>query len=225
MSAPQSNMPSIALIGGTGNLGPGLALRWAHAGYPVIIGSRTADKAEITAKELNEELGSELVFGLENAAAVQRADICALTVVQAAHAAALTGLREELQGKLLIDATARLDFPDLSPPPAPAAARLAQNILGEGVRVVAAFQNVPAKALRKNFKQPLDSDILVCADDIAAAETVIGLAEAAGLQAYYAGGLDSALTVEGITSLLVAMNRHYKSHAGTIKVAGIPHDK
>jgi NADPH-dependent F420 reductase len=225
LSAQQSDLPTIALIGGTGNLGPGLALRWAHAGYKVLIGSRLAKKAKGVAKELNKELGENLIAGFDNAAAVVQAEICALTVVQAAHEAALVGLKDNLQGKLLIDATARLDFPNLTPPPPPAAARLGQNMLGPSVRVVAAFQNVPAATLRKNWDQPLDSDILVCADDLEAAETVIKLAQAAGMQAYYAGGLDGAVTVEGITSLLVAMNRHYKAHAGTIRVAGMPREK
>lgn len=211
----------IALIGGTGNLGPGLALRWAHAGHSVYVGSRELEKAQDIAKELNDELGTVRIIGLENVDAVRRAEICVLTVVQAAHDAALESLNSELQGKILVDATARMNFPDLTPPPPPSAARIAQEILGEGVRVVAAFQNVPAGALRTNPTQALGSDVLVCADDLGAAQEVMELARSAGMQAYFAGDLDKAIVVEGFTSLLVAMNKHYKVHGSTLKIAGI----
>jgi len=213
---------TIAILGGTGELGPGLALRWAHAGHRVIIGSRQAEKAQGIAKELNTELGKEVIRGLQNVEAAQQADICVLTVDQQAHEAALHSVRDSVQGKILVDTTARLSFPDLTPARPPAAARIAQDLLGTEVRVVAAFQTVPAVTLRKNFSQPLDSDVLVCADDQQAAQEVMSLARDAGLRAYYAGTLDQAIVVEGITSLLVAMNKHYKTRHGTIRVAGIP---
>lgn len=215
-------MSTIALIGGTGQLGPGLALRWAYAGHTVLIGSRAADKAQAIAAELNAELGREAIRGMENAAAVAAADLAVLTVDQEAHEAALRSVKDALQGKILVDATARLSFPDLTPPAPPAAARLAQDLLGQGVRVVAAFQTVPAASLRKNFNQPLDSDVLVCSDDKDAALEVLTLATDAGLNAYYAGTLDKAIVVEGLTSVLVSMNKHYKTRHGTIKVAGVP---
>ncbi|MEX2161471.1 MAG: NADPH-dependent F420 reductase [Anaerolineales bacterium] len=213
---------TIAILGGTGQLGPGLALRWAHAGYRVIIGSRQAEKAQGVAAELNTELGKELIEGMENSAAARAADLCVLTVEQSGHQAALEIVKDAVQGKVLVDSTARLSFPSLTPPSAPAAAEIAQGILGLGVRVVAAFQTVPAASLRKNFSQPLDSDVLVCSNDIAAAESAMNLARDAGLQAYYAGALDKAIVIEGLTSLLVTMNKHYKSKHGTFKVAGIP---
>lgn len=212
---------TIAIIGGTGALGTGLALRWAYAGYTILLGSRTAEKAEAAAAELNAELGREAIQGMENTAAVAAADLAILTVEQDAHEAALTSVKDVLQGKVLLDATARLSFPALTPPAAPAAARRAQNLLGDGVKVAAAFQTVPAAALRKNIAQPLESDVLVCADDMAAAEAALELAQAAGLNGYYAGALDNAITVEGLTSILVSMNKHYRSRHGTIKVAGI----
>lgn len=212
----------IAILGGTGNLGPGLALRWAHAGHEVIIGSREAGKAQAVADDLNVELPGAGIHGLANENAVKLAELCVLTVNQEAHQPALEGLKDALQGKLLVDATARLSFPDLTPPSAPSAAQIAQAILGDGVRVVAAFQTVPAAGLRANPTEPLDSDVLVCADNDEAATLVIGLARAAGLQAYYAGGLDKSIVVEGLTSLLVTMNKHYRSRHGTIRVAGLP---
>ncbi|MCW5875757.1 MAG: NADPH-dependent F420 reductase [Anaerolineales bacterium] len=216
-----ANPQTIAIFGGTGQLGSALALRWAHAGHSVLLGSRAAEKAQAAAAELNAALGREAIQGLGNPEAAAVADICLLAVEQGAHAAALEAVREHLAGKILIDATARLNFPDLTPPAAPAAAEIAQQILGDAARVVAAFQTVPAVALRKNIAQPLDSDVLVCAADPADAETVIALAGDAGLRGYYAGGLDKAIVVEGLTSLLVTMNKHYKSRHGTFKVAGI----
>jgi len=212
---------TIAIIGGTGALGTGLALRWAHAGHKVIVGSRTAEKAATAAAELNAELGREAITGMENAAAVVAADLAILTVEQAAHEAALNSVKDALQGKVLLDATARLSFPELTPPATPAAARRAQQLLGAGVRVAAAFQTVPAAGLRKNITEPMDSDVLVCADDMDAAEAALALVHAAGLNGYYAGKLDNAITVEGLTSLLVSMNKHYKSRHGTIRIAGI----
>lgn len=211
----------IAILGGTGKEGPGLALRWAHAGYPIIIGSRMAEKAENTAAELNNRLGIHTIRGLENSDAAQAADICVLTVVQSAHQAAVSGLKEALQGKILVDATARVDFRAPAPPQPPAAARLAQEILGAGVRVVAAFQNVPAHTLKKDLDKRIDTDVLVCADDQEAAAEVIELAEAGGMKAYYAGGLDNALIVEGLTALLISVNKYYGVKTASIGLTGV----
>lgn len=216
---------TIAILGGTGQLGPGLALRWSHAGHHVIIGSRQAEKAMSVAAELNAELGIDMIEGKTNSDAAQVGDICVLTVEHTAHLSALESVKHELQGKILVDSTARVGPPDWIPPAPPAAAKIAQDLLGSEVRVVAAFQTVPAVSLRKNFAQPLDSDVLVCADDPAAAEAVMALAVDAGLQAYYAGTLDKAIVVEGLTSILVSMNKYYKSRHGTLKVAGITQHK
>ncbi len=212
---------TIAVLGGTGKEGPGLALRWASAGYKIIIGSRQTEKATATAAEINEKLGIESVLGMINSEAARKADLCILTVVQSAHQAALESLKDDLKGKILVDATARVDFRDPKPPSQPAAARNAQNLLGPDVRVVAAFQNVPAGVLKKNLDQPLDVDVLICADDVSAAEEVICLAEAAGMNGYYAGGLDNAVVVEGLTSILISMNKHYGGHSGAIRISGI----
>ncbi len=216
-----SDKPILAILGGTGKEGPGLAARWAHAGYKVFIGSRQTEKAETTAQELNTRLGILSVEGLDNASAAQRADICILTVVQAAHEEALRSLRDVLQGKVLVDATARVDFRDVRPPELPAAARQAQDILGPGVKVAAAFQNVPAHALKKNLGQPIDTDVLVCADDLEAARAVMRLAEDGGMRAFYAGGLDNAIVVEGITGLLISMNKYYGTKTASIAITGL----
>ena len=214
-------LPTIAILGGTGKEGPGLAIRWAYAGYPVLIGSRQEDKAQAVAAELNAALGFDAVRGLENGEAARRADICVLTIVQAAHQAALESLRDDLAGKIVVDATARVDFRNPLPPAPPSAGRIAQDILGPVARVVAAFQNVPAHALKKDPQQPLDAHVLVCADDQGAAAQVIELAQAAGLQAYYAGGLDNAIVVEGLTSILISLNKHYGVKTASISISGL----
>ncbi|KAA3647099.1 MAG: NADPH-dependent F420 reductase [Chloroflexi bacterium] len=216
-----TDVKTIAILGGTGKIGPGLAMRWAQAGYQIIIGSRTEDKAVGIAAEINEKLGIDSILGLENADAIQRADICVLTVVQSAHEVALTSLKDALQGKVMVDATARVEFKDPRPPQQPSAARAAQTILGDGAKVVAAYQNVPASALKKNLDQPVNADVLVCSDDVAAAELVVQLTEKAGMNGYYAGGLDNAVVVEGLTAILISMNKHYRGHSGKIQVAGI----
>ena len=213
--------PTIAILGGTGNEGPGLALRWAKLGYQVIIGSRKKDKAEATAARLNDQLGIDSILGFENGVAARKADICVLTVVHTAHNQAIDGLKEDLQGKILIDATARVDYPDAKPPAPPSAARLAQEKLGSEVRVVAAFQTVPAAALHKKLDQPVEVDVLVCADDPSDAAIANKLVEDLGMNAYYAGDLDNAIVVEGLTAILISLNKHYRSRTASIQVSGI----
>jgi NADPH-dependent F420 reductase len=216
--------PTIAILGGTGKEGPGLALRWAKLGYPVIIGSRKTEKAQATAAELNEILEIDSIRGLENSAAASQADICVLTVVYTAHQTALAGLKDVLKGKILVDATARVDFRDPKPPPPPSAARYAQDFLGDEVQVVAAFQSVPASKLRKDIDTPLGEDVLICSDDLAAAGEVIRLAESMGMRAYYAGGLDNAIVLEGLTSVLIDLNKHYGKRTASIRISGIDND-
>lgn len=216
-----TSLPTLAILGGTGKEGPGLAMRWAKAGYPIVIGSRQLEKAEATAAELNAQLGISAIHGLPNALAAQAAQICVLTVVQTAHQAILEALQPDLQGKILVDATARVDFRLPKPPSQPSAARLAQTWLGPGVRVVAAFQNVPASVLKKDLDQPLGVDVLVCSDDSTAAEEVIALADAIGMHGYYAGDLDNAVVVEGLTSILICLNKYYGSHSASIRVTGL----
>ena len=214
-------LPTIALLGGTGKEGPGLAMRWASVGYPIIIGSRQREKAQETAALLNEKLSITSVIGMENSQAARMADICVLTVVHSAHASALSGLKEALQGKILVDATARVDFRNPKPPRPPSAARYAQKMLGPGVRVVAAFQNVPAHALRKNLGARIDAEVLVCADEPDAALVVMQLAEAGGMRAYFAGDLDNAVVVEGLSSILISLNQYYQVKTASIGITGI----
>jgi NADPH-dependent F420 reductase len=218
-----SNMalPVLAFLGGTGKEGSGLALRWAMVGYSVIIGSRQMVKAQAKAAELNKALGKDIVQGMDNHNAARAADVCVLTVTHAAHQAILESLKDDLRGKILVDATARVDYREPKPPAPPSAGRIAQDLLGAEVRVVAAFQNLPASALKNNLGQSLDKDVLICADDKQAAAAITGLAEAAGMRAYYAGSLDDAIVVEGLTAILINLNKYYRTKTASIGITGI----
>ncbi len=217
-----SDLPTLAILGGTGKEGPGLALRWASAGYGIVIGSRYTEKAQVTAENLNKQLGIDTIRGMVNSEAARSADICVLTVVYTAHQAAIESLFDSLQGKILVDATARVDFRDPKPPPPPSAARMAQDKLGPGVRVVAAFQNIPAHMLKKRLGESLEADVLVCADDLDAAQQVMRMAQDAGMSAFFAGDLDNAVVIEGLTSIAISLNKHYGVKTASIAVTGIP---
>ena len=211
----------IAIIGGTGNEGPGLAMRWASAGYRVIIGSREENKAVKTAERLKTQLSLDTITGMQNNNAIRNSDICVLTVVYNAHRAALESLKFDLQGKILIDTTARIDFRDPKPPDPPSAARIAQTILGQDVKVVAAFQNVPAHALKKDLNKPIDTDVLVFSDAKDSADITIDLAKAGGMRAFFAGSLDNSIVAEGITAVLIDINKNYGVKSASIRITGL----
>ena len=215
----------IAILGGTGNLGTGLARRWAQAGYRVIIGSRTQEKAEQAVAELKAlmaERGVDAVNveAMDNLAAAEAADIAALTVPFAHQRDTLELLKNALQGKILIDVTVPLVPPKVARVQLPeegSAGQIAQQILGDGVQVVSAFQNVAAVHLQEGSE--LDCDVLVCGDSKDARAAVIELVEAAGLRGFHAGSIANAAAVEAMTSLLIFINKQYKCHAG-IKLTG-----
>ena len=223
----------LAVLGGTGKEGRGLALRWAKADYQVVIGSRQAEKAERVAAELNEALGdvhgkrdtAGTIRGLSNTEAAAQADIAVLTVPYQAHRATLAGLREELQGKILVDVTVPLKPPQITqvylPEEGPAAVQ-AQAILGEGVRVVAAFQNVSEHYLR-DPEQPIDCDVLVCGDDSEAKAKVIELAHTLdpGVRALDAGPLANAVVVESLTPILIGLGKQYRRLRVGVRMTGI----
>jgi hypothetical protein len=216
-------LPSIGLLGGTGKEGGGLALRWAHAGYVVTIGSRDAQKAAEVAKALNALLGRDGVRGGSNQEAAAASDIVVLTVPYAAQASTLSEVREALQGKILIDVTVPLVPPKVAQAQVPeggSAVAAMQRLLGAEVRVVSAFQNVSAHHL-KDLSQTIECDVLVCSDDRAAAETVVGLAQALGLQAYDAGVLANSVVSEMLTSVLIAINKRYKVPSSGIRITGV----
>jgi len=215
---------TIAVLGGTGNEGPGLALRWAKSGqYEVIIGSRQAEKGQRVAAELNEKLGRELIRGMANEEAAQAAELCILTVPYSAQGPTLTVLRELLQGKILIDVTVPLKPPKVSHvivPPGGSAGLEAQAILGDGVRVVSAFQNVGAAHLAED-EGHIECDVLVCGDDKEAKAAAIALAKAAGMRGIDAGPLQNGVVVEGLTAVLIGINIRHKVKGAGIKITGI----
>ncbi len=218
----EQQIQTISVIGGTGALGGGLARRWARAGYRVVIGSRKAEKAIEAAATLRSELENVTVDGLDNAAAAAAGDIVVLTVPFAHQRPTLEAIRSSLPGKILIDTTVPLVPPKVARVQLPAegcAALIAQQIVGENVTVVSAFQNVAADVMATD--QELDCDVLVCGDKVAARETVIGLAGKAGMKAWHAGPLANSAASEALTSVLIFINRrHPDRHAG-IRITGL----
>jgi NADPH-dependent F420 reductase len=218
-------MKTVAIIGGTGNQGPGLALRWARSGrYRVIIGSREAMKAQIVAESLNTRLGHKLVDGMANDEAAAAAQLVVLTVPYSAHVDTLKSIQPQLAGKILIDVTVPLQPPKVSRvyiPPGGSATAEAQALLGDEVRVVCGFQNVSAVHLG-NLDDPFECDILVCGDDKDAKAEAIALAEAAGLRGLDAGPLQNSVVVEGLTAILIGMNKRYGAAGAGIKITDLP---
>ena len=214
--------PTLALIGGTGDLGTGLATRWVAAGYPVIIGSREAAKAAEAAGRLAPPAGTPAPRGLANAAAAAAADVVVITVPFASHEAILAEIRESVAGKVVIDTTVPLVPPRVARvqlPPDDSAAVAAQNALGEAARVVSAFHNVAALKLQKG--EAIDCDVLVFGDKPEDREVAIRLAEAAGLRALHAGPLANSAAAEALTSVLIGINRTYKVEGAGIRITGI----
>jgi NADPH-dependent F420 reductase len=216
--------PVIAVLGGSGKEGSGLAFRWAHAGYPVIIGSRSAEKAAQAAKEINEALGRDAARGTDNPAAAAAAAIVVLTVPFAAQRSTVEEVRHALAGKVLIDVTVPLVPPKVSRAQLPggrSAVEAIQELLGGDVKVVSAFQNISAHHL-KDLGHVIECEVLVCSDDRAAADMVVGLAKEIGLGAWNAGVLANSVVAEALTSVLIALNQRYKVPASGIRITGIP---
>jgi NADPH-dependent F420 reductase len=214
---------SVAILGGSGAEGGGLALRFAEAGYTVIIGSREAGKAQDAAKLVAERVPNAKIAGTDNQSAAAQAEIVVLTVPFAAQRSTLESVRQQLQGKILVDVTVPLVPPKVSQVQLPAehsAAVGAQKLLGESVKVVSAFQNVSAHQL-EHLGQPVDCDVLVCGDDKDARETVVQLARDAGMVAWHGGVLANSVAAEALTSVLIFMNRRYKVPGAGIRITGL----
>ncbi|MCB1854217.1 MAG: NADPH-dependent F420 reductase [Pseudomonadales bacterium] len=219
-------LPVLAILGGTGDLGTGLARRWAQAGYSVIIGSRTLEKAQTAVADLREVMAERgvaavTVQAMNNADAAREADIVTLTVPFSHQVSTLESVRPALQGKILIDVTVPLVPPRVARvqlPPQGSAGQIAQELLGEEVSVVSAFQNVAAAHLQEG--RGLDCDVLVCGNKKDAREQVIRLVEAAGMRGFHAGMIDNAAAAEALTSVLITINKQYNCHAG-IKISGL----
>jgi 8-hydroxy-5-deazaflavin:NADPH oxidoreductase len=212
----------IAIIGGTGALGAGLAWRLAGAGHSILIGSRTAQKAEAAASGLAANAKGARPLGAGNAEAAKAADIVFVTVPWASHAAILEEIAPHVAGKLVVDTTVPLVPPRVARvqlPPEGSAALAAQRRLGASVRVVSAFHNVAAHKLRESAA--IDCDVLVFGDEAKDRQTVLDLARDAGLHAIHAGPLANSVAAEALTSVLIGINRAYKIDGAGIRITGI----
>lgn len=220
--ASETLLLTIAVLGGTGKEGKGLAYRWAKAGYRVLIGSRYSEKAVTVASEIMELLeGESSIVGTTNQEAASQADIAVMTVPYAGHRELLESVKDALNGKLVIDTTVPLVPPKVSKvqmPPAGSAAQEAREILGENTEVVAAFQNISYEHLLTD--EEVECDVLVTGSSKKARQEVLRLVEAAGLVGWDAGPIENSVVVEGLTSVLININKQYGStHAG-IKITG-----
>lgn len=212
---------TIAILGGTGDLGTGLAIRWSKAGHQIIIGSRTQQKADAAVADLKKVSPQTPARAMENAAAAAAGDIVVLTVPYEHQLSTLESVRAGLDGKILIDVTVPLIPPKVGTvqlPPEGSAGKRAQNFLGDGVKVVTAFQNVAAHLLQQDVK--IECDVLVAGNSKEARDKVVELVEEAGMSGWHAGPIENSAAAEALTSILIQINRrHSISHSG-IKIVG-----
>jgi len=214
--------PTLAIIGGTGALGSGLAMRWAAAGYPVIVGSRSAQKAQQAANQIRTDEGVTGARGDSNVAAAAAADIVILAIPFSNHDAMLEELKEAVAGKIVIDAVVPLVPPKVTQvqlPPQGSAGQIAQERIGSVARVVSAFHNIGAAKLQGDG--PIECDVLVCGNDRQAREAVIALAGAIGMRGIDAGPIANAAAAEAMTSILIGINKRYKVDGAGIRITGI----
>jgi NADPH-dependent F420 reductase len=218
---------TIAVLGGTGPEGFGLALCWAQAGETVIIGSRDAKRAQDAAERIKARVGDARVSGEENSAACAAADLVVLTIPFEAHAALLRQIKSSIRpGSLVVDTTVPLAASvggratrTLGVWQGSAAQETAE-LVPKGIPVVAAFHNVSAELL--NADGAVDCDVIVCSDDAAASQQVQALAvKIPGVRAIDGGKLENARILEQITALLIGLNIRHKGHSG-IRITGLP---
>jgi len=228
MSGDRAAIRPIAILGGTGPAGIGLALRWARAGETIILGSRDQQRAQLAAAAVQLKAGNHAsISGMENNAACAAADLLMLTVPFEGQAALLKQLKSSITaGSILIDATVPLAAAVGGRPSRPlgvwqgSAAQQTAELVPKGVSVVAAFHNLSADLL--NGDAPLDSDVIVCSDDPDAAQLTRELAaKIPGVRALDGGKLENARIVEQITALLIGLNIRHHGHAG-IRITGLP---
>ena len=242
-------LPTIAVLGGTGSEGWGLALRWAVAGYPVIIGSRAADRAAEAAAAVEQAANDHIapsaldfdraelarrmarpvaetisVRGMANIDAVAACHIAVLTVPFSAQRSSVEDVRDALKGKILVDVTVPLVPPKVlrvQLPDAGSAVASIQELLGEECRVVSAFQNIAAAHL-KDLDHDIDCDVLVCGDSKAARADIIKLAADAGMRAWHGGPIANSAVAEALTSVLLFINRNYGIDGSGFQITGTP---
>ena len=216
-------MLTVAVLGGTGKEGSGLAMRWALFGYRVLIGSRDAAKAIEKCAELNKEMGGDYLVGLSNEAAAQAADIVVVSVPFNAQMPTYETVRSHLNGKIVVDVTVPLLPPDVRTvhiPDGGSAVVAAQKSLGPDVKVVSAFQNVSAEKLKQPGTE-VDCDVLVCSDHDDAKTEVMKLVEAAGMRPIDAGPLANSAAAEAFTPILLHINKTYKVKGSGIRITGL----
>ncbi len=216
---------TIAVLGGTGKEGKGLALRWAAKGHEIVIGSRSPERAQAAAQEMVAALGGNArVRGADNLAAAQACTLAVLSVPYAAQVETAQQVAAALGGKILIDVTAPLMPPRVDRvalPGGESAVVALQRRLGPEVRVVSAFQNVSAAHL-SDLGHEIDCDVLVCGDDGEARDVTVALANDAGMRAWHAGVLANSVAAEALTSVLIAINKRYKIAGSGIRITGVP---
>ena len=213
----------IAILGGTGNEGFGLGFRWAAAGHDIIIGSRSAEKGADAAEKMRELLPNGNITGTDNLTASEAAELVVLSVPYAAQEATLAAVLPALAGKLLITVVAPTGEKAARVwrlPSGLSAAEEAQEQVGEFTRVVAAFQNIGAHHLL-DLEHALDCDVLVCGDKGDDKKVAIQLCEDAGLRGINAGALQNASAVEGMTSVLIAINIIHKVKSAGLRITGL----
>lgn len=214
--------PTLAIIGGTGALGTGLAMRWAGAGYAIVLGSRSREKAEAAARDIQPGNGAPAVRGDDNAGAAGAGDIVVIAVPYSNHDAILEEIRPHVAGKIVIDAVVPLMPPKVSVVQLPAqgsAAQIAQARLGDIARVVSAFHNVAAAKLQAGGT--VDCDVLVFGDDREARDDVIALAQAIGTRGIDGGPIANSVAAEALTAILIGINRRYKVAGAGIRITGV----
>ena len=216
-------MPSVAVVGGTGEQGRGLALRWSAAGYDVTIGSRASARASAEVEKLNRLHSNISLSSDDNKGAAGGADIIVLTVPFKFQQSTVEDIATCLDGKILVDVTVPLVPPRVARvqlPEAGSAVVNVQRILGDNVRVVSAFQNVSANHLN-DLNQKIKCDVLVCGDDAEAREETIKLVTAAGMRGVHGGPLVNSVVAEALTSVLIGINRRYKIPGAGIIITGL----
>ena len=216
-----SQKETIAILGGTGDLGTGLAIRWSKAGHQIVIGSRTMEKAQAAVDALKKISPDTPAQAMENGDAAAAGNIVVLTVPAEHQLSTLEGVQAHLKGKILIDVTVPLVPPKVGTvqlPPEGSAGKRAQTMLGDDVMVVTAFQNIAAHLLQQDVV--IECDVLVAGNKKAARDRVIELVEEAGMNGWHAGPIENSAAAEALTSILIQINRkHDISHSG-LKIVG-----
>lgn len=213
---------NIAILGGTGKEGAGLAVRWAKLGHGIIIGSRDPERARTKAAELRDVAHAIPIVGHGNAEAASLGDVVVVALPATGLGNTLPEAREACRGKVVVSTVVPLTFggPRLfTPPAAGSSAEEVQQLLPEA-RVVAAFHHIAAHELA-DADHPIECDLLICGQDAPAKETVTQLGRAMGLRVVDVGALSNAGPLEGITAVLATINRRYKLKNSGIKITGL----